>query len=68
MESISNKQLDMFEGKLFPEFSQGEKIRILEEKQENLRRGIFRRWNEQEGKIKILSESLSNVLNILEKG
>ena len=58
----------MFEGKLFPEFSQGEKIRILEEKQENLRRGIFRRWNEQEGKIKILSESLSNVLNILEKG
>jgi len=67
METISNNQLDMFEGRLFPEFVQSEKIRLLEERQETLRRGLFRRWNDQEKKIKTLTESLSNVLSILEK-
>ena len=67
MEQLAIQQMDMFEGKLFPEFVHGEKIRLLEEKQETLRRGLFRRWNEQEKKIKTLSESLSNILNLLGK-
>ncbi len=67
MSSLLQHQLDMFEGKLFPEFKQSEKIRILEEKQETLRRGLFRRWDEQEKKIQTLSEALSRVITILEK-
>ena len=50
MENCKIDQLDLSEGKLFPEFIQAEKIRLLEEKQETLRRGLFRRWNEQEKK------------------
>lgn len=67
MAIIFEKQLDMFDGKVFPEFIQGEKIRHLEERQEALRKSLFGRWNEQEKKIKTLSESLATVLGILEK-
>lgn len=65
MENCKIDQLDLFEGKLFPEFIQAEKIRLLEEKQETLRRGLFRRWNEQEKKITTLSIQLTQVLDIL---
>ncbi len=65
MEALSIEQLDLFEGKLFPEFIQAEKIRVLEEKQETLRRGLFRRWNDQEKKITTLTTQLTQVLDIL---
>jgi len=55
MASLSIEQMDLFEGKLFPEFIHAEKIRALEEQQNNLRRGLFKRWNEQEKKIESLS-------------
>lgn len=61
------KQLDLFDGVNFPFFSYNEKIRLIEEKQENLRKGLFRRWDQQEKKIKALSESLNQVLNLLGK-
>jgi len=65
MEALSIEQMDLFEGKLFPEFIHAEKIRVLEEKQETLRRGLFRRWNEQEKKITTLTTQLTQVLDIL---
>ena len=67
MEQLEIEQLDLFDGFISAEFVQGEKIRKLEEQQNNLRKGIFRRWKEQEGKIQSLSESLSQVLHLLEK-
>jgi hypothetical protein len=44
------EQMDLFEGKLFPEFIQAEKIRVLEQQQDTLRRGLFKRLKEQEKK------------------
>lgn len=67
MEQLSIQQLDMFDGPITADFLHGEKIRKLEEQQNNLRKGIFRRWKEQEDKIQSLSESLSQVLALLEK-
>jgi len=67
MEALSIEQMDLFEGKLFPEFIHAEKIRVLEEKQENLRRGLFKRWNDQEKKINTLTESLEKLVKLLEK-
>lgn len=65
MKLIANTKLDFFENKIFPESVQGEKIRLLEEKQEKLRRGLFKRWNTQEQKINALSENIYNILKIL---
>jgi len=67
MEQLEIQQLDLFDGFISAEFVHGEKIRKLEEQQNNLRKGIFRRWKEQEGKIQSLSESLAQVLALLEK-
>ena len=55
MEQLEIKQLDLFDGFISAEFVHGEKIRRLEEQQNNLRKGIFRRWKEQEDKIQTLS-------------
>lgn len=66
MASLSIEQMDLFEGKLFPEFIQAEKIRALEQQQNTLRRGLFKRWNEQEKKIQSLSESLEKLVKLLE--
>ena len=59
-------QLDMFEGLMTHESFQLEKLLILERQQENLRKGIFRRYGEQEKKIKQLSESVDHLINLLE--
>lgn len=67
MEQLSLQQMDMFEGCISSEFIHGERIKKLEEQQNNLRRGIFRRWKEQEDKIQSLAQSLSQVLKLLEK-
>jgi len=67
MEQLAIQQLDMFDGPITADFLHGEKIRRLEEQQNNLRKGIFRRWKEQEDKIQSLSDSLSQVLALLEK-
>ncbi len=67
MEQVSIQQMDMFDGCITADFVHGEKIRKLEEQQNNLRKGIFRRWKEQEDKIQTLSESLTQVLNLLGK-
>jgi hypothetical protein len=67
MEQAVIQQLDLFDGCLSVEWIHGEKIRKLEDQQNNLRKGLFRRWKEQEGKIQTLSESLSQVLKLLEK-
>jgi hypothetical protein len=66
MEKLETQQLDMFDGFISAEFVHGEKIRKLEEQQTNLRKGLFGRWKAQELKIQALSESLSQVLHILE--
>lgn len=67
MKAVLNNQLDLFEGKISLEVIHGEKIRLLEEKQEKLRKGLFRRWNDQEEKIKEFSKTLSQLLVLLEK-
>jgi len=67
MEQLSIQQMDMFDGPITADFLHGEKIRRLEEQQNNLRKGIFRRWKEQEDKIQTLSESLTQVLKLLER-
>jgi len=61
------EQMDLFEGPLCVEWIHGEKIRLLEQQQTNLRKGIFRRWKEQEEKIQGLSDSISKVLQLLEQ-
>lgn len=61
------EQMDLFEGYLSVEWIHGEKIRKLEEQQATLRKGIFRRWKEQEEKIQGLSNSISRVLQLLEQ-
>lgn len=67
MASLLSEQMDLFEGMLFPEFIQAEKIRVLEEQHHNLRRGLFKRWNQQEKKITNLNEQLTKILDILEE-
>lgn len=67
MEQLDAQQTDMFEELVTPDFLHGEKIRKLETQQNNLRRGIFRRWKEQEDKIQKLSASFDQVLSLLEK-
>lgn len=67
MESTKIEQMDLFEGCLSVEWIHGEKIRKLEEQQNNLRKGIFRRWKEQEEKIQSLTDSFSQVLELLGK-
>lgn len=61
-------QIDMFEGLLTHESFQLEKLLILEGQQEKLRKGIFRRYGEQEKRIKKLSENVDQLINLLEKG
>ena len=56
MASLLSEQMDLFEGMLFPEFIQAEK-----------RRGLFKRWNQQEKKITNLNEQLTKILDILEE-
>jgi len=63
---LKESQLDMFNTKLFPEFYQAERIRQLEEQQDKLRKGLFRRWNDQEKKIKDIQQNLDNLLSLLE--
>lgn len=65
MALISKDQLDMFEEQSFPEFITIQKIMKLEEQQNNLRRGMFKRWNEQEKKIETLSSHLNQLVGIL---
>lgn len=67
MEKVDLEQMDLFEGFLNVDWIHGEKIRKLEEQQTNLRKGLFHRWKEQEEKIQSLSNSLSRVLQFLEK-
>ena len=67
MASLLSEQMDLFEGMLFPEFIQAEKIRVLEEQHHSLRRGLFKRWNQQEKKITNLNEQLTKILDILEE-
>lgn len=43
-----------------------ERLDHLEKKQENLRRGIFKRWSEQEEKIKHLHQEIQILTGILE--
>jgi len=66
MEKDISNQMDLFEGCVTVEWIHGEKIRKLEEQQSNLRKGLFRRWKEQEEKIQGLSNSISQVLQLLE--
>ncbi len=67
MEKIqNNQQLDMFEGLMTHESFQLERLLILEGQQDKLRKGIFQRYNEQEKKIKKLSESVDHLINLLE--
>ena len=66
MEKIKLEQMDLFDGALTIEWIHAEKIRKLEEQQSNLRKGLFRRWQEQEEKIQVLSDSISKVLQLLE--
>jgi hypothetical protein len=65
MGALLKEQLDLFEGQLFPEFVNSEKIRLLEESQNNLRRGLFKRWSEQEKKIDTLFSQVNSLISIL---
>lgn len=67
MESLSLEQLDLFDGKLFPEFIYAEKIRDIEENQTKLRKSLFGRWSEQEKKINTLTDQVGELLDILSK-
>jgi hypothetical protein len=61
------EQLDMFDGILFPESIQFKKIIDLEKRQENLRKGIFKRYGEQNKKIDSLYIILNEMLSIIKE-
>ncbi len=58
-------QLDMFEHKLSAETLNFEKIVLLEKSHHNLRKGLFRRYGEQENKINEMTVLMKKLLEIL---
>lgn len=58
-------QVDMFESTVFSVEKEWKLIE-LEEKQDKLRKGLFKRWKEQEEKIKKLSNEVRFLAGLLE--
>jgi len=58
-------QEDLFEGFLTHEMIQMQKIKELEDKQDTLRRGLFRRFTEQEKRINSLSENVEHLISLV---
>ena len=56
----------MFEGFIAPESEALEKIILLENQQHSLRRGIFKRYAEQESKILEISQLMKQLIEVLE--
>lgn len=59
-------QLDMFSSEFDVEVDTSLRLSKLEEQQEKLRRGLFKRWGEQEKKIKTLHKEFQILTGILE--
>lgn len=60
-------QLDFLEGKISPTWIQAEKMKILEEQQNKLRKSLFKRWDLQEKKIESLEKSLEELTQLIKK-
>jgi len=65
MKTQEYSQMDLFEGLLTPEGVNFEKILVLQEQQDNLRRGLFRRYGDHEKRINEISENMKLLLEIL---
>lgn len=62
----SSCQPDMFEGFITPESEALDKIILLENQQHSLRKGIFKRYAEQESKILEISQLMKKLIDVLE--
>lgn len=58
-------QGDLFENTIFP-MEKEWRLMEVEQKQDTLRKGLFKRWREQEEKIKNLSNEIRVLSGILE--
>lgn len=61
-------QLDMFDGNILPESEALAKVAKLEKQQDNLRKGLFKRYSEHENKFNELTYLMKRMIEVLSHG